>query len=243
MPKMGGGGAKKKPGAAPPAKKHKKVACTCAKFACGSKAYRNAKKKNPRLKCARRGLVKRCKRCGGGRVASYADEYAEEYAEDYAEDFTEERVMSYAEEYMVPGVYMTDKFSTQASASLSPGDVPKGLPASNTATGKGKPSPTAKASPYALAPGNPLGGQDGSFPYVYDKIAFQEGGAAISPGGARFRKMSHFLNNQSSSGSINLADATPLSPMVEREMPTPHPANFAIILLAILFIVFIAMRK
>lgn len=73
--------------------------------------------------------------------SQYADEYADEYAEDY-EDFTEERVPSgYAEEYMIPGVYMTEKY-TGFKGNLAP----RGLPVKRTKKGvkKGAKKGTSK---------------------------------------------------------------------------------------------------
>ena len=49
--------------------------------------------------------------------------------------------------------------------------------------------------------------------------------------------------NESSPPGINLSDAMPLSPMVERTVTDSFPMNFSVVLLTILFIVFVMMRK
>jgi hypothetical protein len=205
LPSIKGGGGGGDDGGSGKAKKKVKVKCTCAKFTCGTRKYRDAKKKNKGLKCARKGLTRRCKKCGGGRVSGYEEAYGEDYEdyEDY-EDFTEERVMSYGEEYAPPGTLMSEKFvpgtyMTSSYINLTPEDFPtSGQSASVTKTGKPTKPPTAGKSKYA---------------------------------------------NESSTLGINLSDAMPLSPMVERTVTDSFPMNFSVVLLTILFIVFVMMRK
>jgi hypothetical protein len=157
----------------------------------------------------------------------------------YEDEFTEERVMS----GFVPGVYMTDNYAPPPPGfpgSFTPGSAPMvaatpapvvapatGLPASVTKTGAPTKPPTAGKSKFADWPGT------------------IDSGASIEPeaGMSRMRKISHFVNNQPSQPGVNLADATPLSPMAERMERVAYPINFSMALLVILFIVFVMMRK
>ena len=157
----------------------------------------------------------------------------------YVDEFTEERVMS----GFVPGVYMTDNYAppppgfpgsltpgpaTMVTAAPAPMVAPAtGLPASITKTTRPTKPPTAGKSRFADWPGT------------------IDSGAPIEPeaGASRMRKISHFANNQPTQPGVNLADATPLSPMVERMDRVAYPINFSMALLVILFIVFVMMHK
>jgi len=139
--------------------------------------------------------------------------------------------------FIVPGTYMTEKYNSyQGGNHVTPEDLPQGMSASNSKKTADK-SPTANKEAYEDWPATL---SPGDFPGIYSSPATQEGGGPDA-GGMRMRKISHFVNNQSSLPGINLGDAMPLSPMVEREVH--HPMNFAIILMTILFAVFVAMRK
>lgn len=109
----------------------------------------------------------------------------------------------------VPGVYMTDAYTNHQNYGMTA----EGLPASVTKTGVPTKPPAAGKSPFANGP--IAGALSDAFP------------------------VSNFANNQPSQPGINLADATPLSPM-ERVV---YPMNFSLALLVILFVVFVTMRK
>ena len=146
--------------------------------------------------------------------------------EAYEDEFTEERVMS----GFVPGVYMTDNYApppgshgsvpTTVGAPIpmaAPPPPATGLPASITKTTRPTKPPTAGKSPFDNWPVS--GALSDAFP------------------------VSNFANNQPSLPGVNLADATPLSPMTERMDRVVYPINFSMALLVILFIVFVMMRK
>ena len=149
--------------------------------------------------------------------------------------YTEERV---PENYMAE--YYMEEYTGSGGTQPHPEDLtmPRPLPASKTS----QPGPTAsiaktaaplgKKSKYMDFPNDDLG--FGEYPDVYDSPGIQEGGLT--------RKRSKYLNNQRPVYSGNLGDATPLSPMVEREINAPVNTGL-IVLLTLLFITFVILKK
>ena len=128
--------------------------------------------------------AKKAKKGRRGGTSRYGEEEYED--EGYEEEYEDEGYT------MVPGTYMTDKYTE-----LHPGYFggAQGQSASLTKTGKPSKPPAAGKSLFQ----NPFGG--------------------------------------------NIDDAMMLSPMVEYEKSSAAPMNFAVVILAILFISFVLMRK